>query len=286
MKIKKGEKMIKARPRTYVAIILDQSGSMGGTVEQTVQSYNEQIQQMKLNSKEQDIFCSLITFNGDVFQHIWCEPATNLTEANKNDYKPQGSTAMRDALGYAVSKLSEVPNAEDENVAFLVITISDGYENASKHFTTSQLRKLIEEKQKTNRWTFTYLGCSEDYLKEIEKETSIPISNMAAWSNKTPELAARGMNMNNGKMDSYYYAREKGDVKVQCLLSDNVSACANFAESNDSNVVNSNQATPGFADDESGWVPIRPNIPIKIQYPGHDAQNKAFCNSKPVQWKV
>lgn len=199
------------KPKTYVTIILDQSGSMGGTKEQAVQGYNEQIQQMKLNSKDQDIFCSLITFNGDVFEHLWCEKAELLTEATAADYKTEGSTAMRDAVGYAIEKLQRTTDSK-EDVAYLMVIISDGDENSSKHFSVESLNEIKRSVEKTGKWTFTYMGCDEKYLKKIATEMNIPISNMAMWSNATPKLATRGLCRQAKKLQGYYDARVGGQT--------------------------------------------------------------------------
>ena len=201
LSIKKKKEIKMAKPKTYVTMILDQSGSMCGTKAQAVQGYNEQVQQMKLNSKEQDIFCSLITFNGNVFEHLWCEPAEKLTEAAADDYNTSGTTAMRDAVGYAIEKLQRTTDSK-EDVAYLVVIISDGEENASRHYSVEALRELKDSVDKTGKWTFTYMGCNDKYLKKVAQEMNIPISNVAKWSNATPELAGHGQHMNAVKMRS------------------------------------------------------------------------------------
>lgn len=211
--------------KTYVTMILDQSGSMSGTQAQAVQGYNEQVQQMKLNAKEQDIYCSLITFNGDVFEHLWCEPVDKLNEASAEDYKTEGSTALRDAVGYAIEKLKRT--VTDPEASHLIVIVSDGEENASKHFSPQAFNELKDSVDRTGKWTFTYMGCDDKYLKKISNDMKIPLSNMAKWSNTSPELAALGLLRSAKKMDGYYKARAKGACAsanvysdVECCLSD------------------------------------------------------------------
>ena len=71
-----------SKPKTHVAIILDRSGSMSGTRMPTVTGYNEQIEQVQNDSKDQDILVSLVTFNGHVYEHFWNESADKLTKAS------------------------------------------------------------------------------------------------------------------------------------------------------------------------------------------------------------
>ena len=278
MKISKKKEVKKmAKPKTYVAIILDQSGSMCDTKEEAVRGYNEQVQQMKLNSKEQDIFCSLITFNGEVFEHLWCEPAEKLTEASPEDYVTEGSTAMRDAIGYTIDKLKKTTD-EKEDVAYLVVVISDGVENASRHFKTkSSLRALKDTVDKT-KWTFTYMGCDDETLQQVAEELDIPISNVAKWSNHTKELAGHGQHMNAVRMRGYYGNRAKGITAQACVMSDAADKLADFTE--------------GVEETDFGWKPPLPLHTVKninVLDDGH----KVVCNtgttpfknySSPVAW--
>lgn len=54
-----------------VLMVVDKSGSMAGTTNQTIQGYNEYIQQFKEDAKDMDIRVSMISFNGEVFEHFW-----------------------------------------------------------------------------------------------------------------------------------------------------------------------------------------------------------------------
>ena len=44
------------KPKTHVAIVLDRSSSMHGQREKAVEGYNEHVQQLKIDAKDQDIF--------------------------------------------------------------------------------------------------------------------------------------------------------------------------------------------------------------------------------------
>jgi hypothetical protein len=95
-------------------------------------------------------------------------PAGDLKEAKVEDFNPNGSTAMRDAMGYTVQKLLDT---DDGNTAYLVYVISDGQTNADSHYvprfneatgqTEDVLKDLLTGVQATGRWTITYMGCSQ-----------------------------------------------------------------------------------------------------------------------------
>jgi len=222
----------KKKPTTHVAIILDRSGSMCSIASQAVDHYNEQRTQMVENSKDQNITVSLVTFNGNVFEHEWLEPATKLAEADRGSYIPNGSTAWFDALGYTIKKLKETTTPDDDT-AYLVMSISDGEENSSSHYNSRDIRSLIEGCEVTGKWTFSYMGCSNENLKEVAKQTGIPISNMGLWSNSNAEIAANSLNNSTKRTSSYYASRARGMVATANLYSDTVGAAADFTKEED-----------------------------------------------------
>ena len=218
---------------TYVAIVLDKSGSMASTKDQTIQGYNEQVQQIRKNAKDQKTFVSLVTFSSDVYEHLWNEPAEQLQEASAEDYIPDGTTAMRDAIGYTVQKLTKTAE-KDANNAFLVIIISDGAENSSQHVTKPALKELVEGRQAQGNWTFTYMGCSEDEVRRVAQETALPIANMAVWENRTVKGTKRAMHRNAENVGKYLRARSAtGASATANFASDDVLCCADYTSDDD-----------------------------------------------------
>jgi len=222
--------------RTYVAIILDRSGSMGNDhhnpnrVDMTIAGFNEQVQQIKMNSEDMETFVSLVTFNGNVYEHLWNQPAAELYETTAEDYRPSGSTAMRDALGYVIEKLQKTTDIADENNAYLVVVISDGDDNTSHHYSIPALRELVESTKKDDNWTITYMGCSEEYLKEVEKQTAIPTSNMAAFDPSAVGIR-KGYAASGGKIGEYLRSRKCDGVKsLATFYSDTAGVAADFTE--------------------------------------------------------
>jgi hypothetical protein len=209
----------KKKPKTHVAIVLDRSSSMWGQREKAVEGYNEHIQQLKIDAKDQDITCSLVTFNGNVVEHHWKVPASDLEESTVESYAPSGSTAFYDAIGYTIDKFMAEDDG-DEDTAFLLIAISDGQENASFHYKAPHpderaiIREIFEGAQSTKRWTFNFLLCSEEDVKRVALATGVDPSNMGVWSNKTGRDTARAMDANRMKLHKYTNSRKQG-VKFQ-----------------------------------------------------------------------
>ena len=71
-----------------------------------------------------------------------------------------------------------------EHYNVLVTILTDGEENASKEFSKSQIRKLIEE-LKTENWTFTYIGTDHDVTKITDE---LSINNIMTFSRETEDI--------------------------------------------------------------------------------------------------
>lgn len=224
--------------KTYVAIILDNSGSMKRTKLQAMQSFNEQVQQMKINAKEgQEIIASLITFNGNVYEHLWGESVEKVNELTEKEYQPDGGTAMRDAVGYTIQKYMDTTDYKNKDNAYLLIVISDGETNVDKLYSISALRELTDFTTSADNWTITYMGCSESYLKQVSLETGIPVSNMAAFSNNSAKDYEYANSQLRARTAKYFNARSKG-LSVSCnyMSDDNKVADFNVNAENNFNV--------------------------------------------------
>lgn len=224
--------------KTHTVFILDKSGSMSCVANSTIRNFNEQIQQMKENSKDQEIYCSLITFNGDVYEHIWNENVSNIEEADENTYQTVGSTALYDAIGYCVNKAKETYKNEDpKEIAHLVYILSDGEENASKKYTQESVSSLLKSCDEEGNWTFCYMGCSKLQVETAAKNINIPLTNCAVWSNINERYADATLAKSTSQVDSYFKARASGQTATRSLYS--TSGMADFTESVDSSVVDS-----------------------------------------------
>lgn len=222
------------KKKTIMAMVVDRSTSMRDTAAQAEQNYNETVAQMKEYAKDQDIYCCLVTFSDNVFENLWLVRAEEVQPMKPGDFVCGGWTAFRDGVGHTIKRLKEMERESldaGEDIAFLISIISDGGENASTHIGEQELLDLVNEAEGTQRWTFMYMGCSPSNLKEVQRMTGIPISNMAVWSNVNPEEAAYGYNSSRGGYQSFMECRSKGLVQQDCLYSADVMSFADFTTS-------------------------------------------------------
>ena len=287
------------KPRTRIAIVLDKSGSMAATKTQAIEGLNEQIQQAKKRAKEQDIRCSFVTFDGEVYEHLWDEPADKLVEANPADFVPNGSTAWRDAVGYTVQKLLNTADTDDKDTAYLVYVISDGQTNADCHYgpnaeRIAALKELIEGVQATGKWTFSYMGHDANYLAEMARQTGVPLSNMAAWSNRTGAAATRGMRAAGARLNKYLDERVGGKMQSASFNSDAGAAVAADYEAEDAVEVAA-AAAPDMSEVKLGKatdlndlmsrLPKYTNVAVNCVARNDDGTVGLFANTQGVKWE-
>lgn len=202
--------------RTYATIVLDSSGSMDISKETTRTTFNEQIQQLKEDANpEHEILVSIVTFNARIKEHHWNIPAQNLVEIGEKDYRPNGGTALNDAVGYTLKKMQET-SEDGEDTAYLVIIISDGAERDSTKFSKSHVNAMVEELEANGRWTITFMGCNKYYVENIAREYGLKMSNVAVWDNSNLKTATKGMSAVGVGTRNYMRSRKEAPITVQC----------------------------------------------------------------------
>jgi hypothetical protein len=158
------------KQKTFYHIILDQSGSMQDCLIPTLSGYNEQLQvirSLQQRFPEQEIRLGLTRFNQEVMHSYFAQHPDRVTELNQAIYRPDGCTALYDAIGQTVRKLQEQILSERiaGMAAVVVVIITDGYENASRRYSATQIKGLIKELESTGTWTFSYLGATLDAVQ-------------------------------------------------------------------------------------------------------------------------
>ncbi|MFA5762662.1 MAG: vWA domain-containing protein [Bacilli bacterium] len=173
-----------SKPVTHVAIVLDRSGSMASCRAETISGFNAQVQKItgktKADGTADSTLITLVLFNHEVEFVHFASPVDNLKEIAAEQYVPNGTTAMLDAVGLTLKRFEKKVKDSDDT-RYLVIIISDGEENESKEFTYERIAEMIQKRQQTGRWTFSYMGANQD-LSDLSKRLSIPKSNMATYT--------------------------------------------------------------------------------------------------------
>lgn len=153
---------IQVKEQLNIRLVLDRSGSMSSCRVETVESINEYITEIQKEAVE-GVF-TLSTFDSrSIDIPISRIPIRELTTLGEDILMPRGGTPLYDAIGTAVYDLSTFTHRKNEKKVLVIVT--DGYENASREYTSDAIKQLIEEKTKKG-WLILYLGADHDAFKQ------------------------------------------------------------------------------------------------------------------------
>ena len=148
----------------YNVIILDKSGSMSSIARQAVDGVNETIGSIKSvqeKNPDQKHIVTLVAFCGCEMKTIYDNvPVNEVAPLTDRDYRPCCMTPLYDAVGSTITRVHALKGNDDNSLA-LVTVITDGYENASREFSLTALKSLIDS-YKDQGWQFTYIGADHE----------------------------------------------------------------------------------------------------------------------------
>jgi uncharacterized protein YegL len=187
------------KAKVFISFVLDESGSMQGGKNEIVSGMNEQIQTLKKKFEGEMVepVVSFIKFADNIVSLYEGRTISDLSEFEPKGYNPNGSTALYDAVGYTIDMMQRLDGIDEEGNSALLVVITDGEENASHKFSSSQIAEKIQSLNKTGKWTVTYLGPNNVDLTQVNKATKISYGNMLTADFSTSEgytTAFRSMN--------------------------------------------------------------------------------------------
>ncbi len=217
------------KTRVYNIIILDKSGSMSSIRKEAIDGCNETIGSIRAAQKRhhdtQEHYISLAAFCGCGIDMIYDKtPIDEAQELTWDKYSPCCMTPLFDAIGNTVKRMETYTQsiAEFVDTAVLVTIITDGYENASREWDASGVKKLIEA-CKREGWMFSFIGAGEEVLKTAEH---IAITNTMLWK-QTSEGTKDIFDNENKARDRFFdsmsmsYCREAAPMerkKIKMML--------------------------------------------------------------------
>ena len=154
---------------TELVFIIDRSGSMSGLESDTIGGVNAVLAENR--TVEGEAFVTTLLFDHQIeylHDHLDLREVSNLT---RKDYYVRGCTALLDAVGDAITHLEKVHGYLPKQLRpqkVIVTIVTDGLENASRHYSYQQVKQLIEQKTEQG-WEFIFLGANIDVAAEADK---------------------------------------------------------------------------------------------------------------------
>jgi uncharacterized protein YegL len=167
---------------THYLLLLDCSGSMQSCWTATLQALDTQLDTIGKAVSENPncrVKINLIVFNDRTEVLAWQQIAGIAQRFPVNHLFPEGNTAMFDALGFSIQQLKGAMQAGD---AALVTLLTDGMENASRHFNTDQIRALMEELKASGHWSFSFIGADFDIFSHLGEALNLDRKNTTVFS--------------------------------------------------------------------------------------------------------
>ena len=155
---------------TELVFILDRSGSMAGLERDTIGGFNAMIEKQKREQGEA-IVSTVIFDNVSEVIHDRV-PLERIKPMTERDYYVRGCTALLDAVGSAIHHIGNVhkyAREEDRPEKTLFVITTDGMENASRKYSYSRLKEMIERQKEKYGWEFLFLGANIDAAKEAAR---------------------------------------------------------------------------------------------------------------------
>ncbi|MFS0862361.1 vWA domain-containing protein [Fredinandcohnia sp. 179-A 10B2 NHS] len=148
---------------TEVVFILDKSGSMSGLEADTIGGFNSMLKKQKQAEGEAFVTTVLFDHNYELLHdRINIRGISPITE---RDYEVGGTTALLDAIGFTIQKISNVQkrtSKEERADKVLFVITTDGMENASREFTSEKIKKMVQHQKEKYGWDFMFLGANID----------------------------------------------------------------------------------------------------------------------------
>lgn len=189
-----------------IVIVLDESGSMEPVRSDMIKSINSFLLEQR-QIKERPAMFTLVKFNDQIKRVVQNKPFEQVQDLTSEDYSPNGSTALYDAVGDTINWFR---NERD----VLMVIVTDGQENASRKHTKSSVNNMIEDKKKNKNWTYVYL--SND-LNTYAQGNNIGLSRSAAVSNCMVQQSNFGNFISNDLNEAVKQCR-KSNQSVQSYL--------------------------------------------------------------------
>ena len=143
----------------HISVVLDRSGSMASIADDIVGGFNEYLAEQR--QVEGRVRVTLAQFDSqDPFEVLISGvDLREVTDLDRSEYRPRGSTPLFDAIGRMIAKIdadsaaySEVGAPEEDQV---VLIVTDGYENASREYSRQMIFDLIETRR-SRGWVFVF----------------------------------------------------------------------------------------------------------------------------------
>lgn len=150
------------RNHADIAVIIDRSGSMANRVDDTINGYNDFIEEQKTVEGTANV--TLVLFDSphytpDIHTVYSDVPVEHVGPLTRETYYPRGGTPFYDALAQTITMMAAKRRKPKDKV--IIVAITDGMENSSKEYAglvgQRKLKALVKQYENKG-WQFVFLA--------------------------------------------------------------------------------------------------------------------------------
>ena len=171
---------------TEMVFILDRSGSMAGLESDTIGGFNGMIERQRQEAGEA-LVSTVLFSNQSVVIHDRAD-IRSVAPMTDRQYRVGGGTALIDAIGGAIHHIGNVhkyAREEDRPAHTVFVITTDGMENASRRYTSDEVKAMVRRQKEKYGWEFLFLGANIDAVETaarfgIAEDRAVTFHNDAA----------------------------------------------------------------------------------------------------------
>jgi hypothetical protein len=155
--------------KTHIYFLLDRTGSMASMASDVVGGFNGFLAGQRADGH--DARMTLVQFDSqDPFEVLAdASPIHRVRDLTAQTFQPRGMTPLLDATGNLITH-ADVRAVQRKQLgkkpeSIVVVTFTDGEENASTRYSRADIARLVATKQ-AQGWTFVFLGAGLDAYAE------------------------------------------------------------------------------------------------------------------------
>lgn len=145
----------------HLYVLLDRSGSMQAIRSEVIGGFNAFVAGQQINGA--DARLTMVQFDTqDLAETVVDDvPIRKVKPLTRARFQPRGGTPLLDATAHIIARARANVGEASDGANVVVVTITDGLENASREFTRSDIKEMIGEREAAG-WTFVYLSAGLD----------------------------------------------------------------------------------------------------------------------------
>lgn len=154
---------MKKSTNTYIAMVIDRSGSMSSIRDDTIGGINTFLDEQRKNPE--GVRVTYAQFDNQyeiVYDNVELSFVPKIT---RETFQPRAMTALLDAIGKTINHVSSfLALSSTPPTKVIMVIVTDGHENVSRSFTRSAIHEMITDKQNNHDWQFVFLAANQDAI--------------------------------------------------------------------------------------------------------------------------